>query len=82
MRAARCCCNIVGAVVLGGTRLPGRTGRLLGLQDFDQQMVTGAFIFLAAAADRSKAISAVRIGGFRKTRSTGQSGLARFVSLG
>ncbi|HTJ37768.1 MAG TPA: ABC transporter permease [Dactylosporangium sp.] len=62
--------NIVGAVVLGGTRLTGgrgsllRTGigvlflgflsngmSLLGLASFDQQMVTGAFIFAAAAAD-------------------------------
>ncbi|MEV6924805.1 ABC transporter permease [Dactylosporangium sp. NPDC051485] len=62
--------NIVGAVVLGGTRLTGgqgslvRTGigvlflgllsngmSLLGLASFDQQIVTGAFIFLAAAAD-------------------------------
>jgi hypothetical protein len=24
---------------------------LLGLQDYDQQMVTGSFIFLAASAD-------------------------------
>jgi ribose transport system permease protein len=62
--------NIVGAVVLGGTRLSGgrgsllRTGigvlflgflsngmSLLGLQSFDQQIVTGSFIFLAASAD-------------------------------
>ncbi|WP_238014446.1 ABC transporter permease [Dactylosporangium sp. AC04546] len=62
--------NIVGAVVLGGTRLTGgrgsllRTGigvlflgflsngmSLLGLQSFDQQIVTGSCIFLAAAAD-------------------------------
>jgi ribose transport system permease protein len=62
--------NIVGAVVLGGTRLTGgrgsllRTGigvlflgflsngmSLLGLPSFDQQMVTGAFIFAAAAAN-------------------------------
>jgi ribose transport system permease protein len=62
--------NIVGAVVLGGTRLSGgrgsplRTGigvlflgflsngmSLLGLQSFDQQIVTGLFIFLAASAD-------------------------------
>jgi len=62
--------NIVGAVVLGGTRLSGgrgsllRTGigvlflgflsngmSLLGLPSFDQQIVTGSFIFLAASAD-------------------------------
>jgi ribose transport system permease protein len=62
--------NIVGAVVLGGTRLSGgrgsllRTGigvlflgflsngmSLLGLQSYDQQIVTGSFIFLAASAD-------------------------------
>ena len=62
--------NIVGAVVLGGTRLSGgrgsllRTGigvlflgflsngmSLLGLQSYDQLIVTGAFIFLAASAD-------------------------------
>ncbi|GAA2576305.1 ribose ABC transporter permease [Dactylosporangium fulvum] len=62
--------NIVGAVVLGGTRLTGgrgsllRTGigvlflgflsngmSLLGLQSYDQQIVTGSFIFLAASAD-------------------------------
>jgi ribose/xylose/arabinose/galactoside ABC-type transport system permease subunit len=62
--------NIVGAVVLGGTRLSGgrgsllRTGigvlfmgflsngmSLLGLQSFDQQIVTGSFIFAAASAD-------------------------------
>jgi ribose transport system permease protein len=62
--------NIIGAVVLGGTRLTGgrgsllRTGigvlflgflsngmSLLGLQSYDQQIVTGAFIFLAASAD-------------------------------
>jgi ribose transport system permease protein len=62
--------NVVGAVVLGGTRLSGgrgsllRTGigvlflgflsngmSLLGLQSYDQQMVTGSFIFLAASAD-------------------------------
>jgi ribose transport system permease protein len=61
--------NIIGAVVLGGTRLSGgrgsllRTGigvaflgflsngmSLLGLQSFDQQIVTGSFIFLAASA--------------------------------
>ena len=62
--------NVIGAVVLGGTRLSGgrgslvRTGigvlflgflangmSLLGLQSYDQQMVTGSFIFLAASAD-------------------------------
>jgi ribose transport system permease protein len=62
--------NVVGAVVLGGTRLSGgrgsllRTGigvlflgflsngmSLLGLQSYDQQIVTGSFIFLAASAD-------------------------------
>jgi ribose transport system permease protein len=62
--------NIVGAVVLGGTRLSGgrgsllRTGigvlflgflsngmSLLGLPSYDQQIVTGSFIFLAASAD-------------------------------
>jgi ribose transport system permease protein len=62
--------NVVGAVVLGGTRLSGgrgsllRTGigvlflgflsngmSLLGLQSYDQQIVTGSFIFLAASAE-------------------------------
>jgi ribose transport system permease protein len=43
---------------------------LLGLQDFDQQMVTGSFIFLAAAADNPISLFGKRIAWFRKTRST------------
>jgi len=62
--------NVVGAVVLGGTRLSGGRGSLLrtgigvlflgvlsngmsilGLESYDQQIVTGSFIFLAASAD-------------------------------
>jgi ribose transport system permease protein len=43
---------------------------LLGLQSYDQQLVTGAFIFLAAAIDNPIPLFGIRIGGFRKTRST------------